>query len=411
MTRILLAVSLAAALACAGCGPADKSTDKQAKPPENPPAAKPAPPKQPGPEAKPAPAAAKPRYTAQQIAEAKESASQLGAKMVEDADGNVTLLNFASGRSWAGDAQVGPILVFEKLQSLTVEGPGITEALVPRIAALANLTSLALRNTLIGDKGIAQLTGLRKLKIIELPAATQVHDAAMESLAKMSELRAVRLVGDNVTDAGVARLMELPHLTELDVRNCRGVTRKGIELAAAKKTLRVLKIGGPKIGDDVLKVVAGMTNLTGLSLDNSFVTDAAVARLDKLPLEDLTLYQCPNVTDKGLEVLSSYGNLERLTLSDVGAKGAALAALPHPEKLTALDMAQSRITDAEVPNLAKLKALRTLDLSQTAVTDAAIDTLAKMTSLRKLVLSQTGISEAGMDRLRKALPGCAIRAN
>ena len=87
-------------------------------------------------------------------------ATELGAKIKEDADGNVIALDMAAGRSWADDAQMEQILVFEKLQSLTLEGPGITDALVPRIAECENLTSLALRNTLIGDAGIAQLTGL-----------------------------------------------------------------------------------------------------------------------------------------------------------------------------------------------------------------------------------------------------------
>lgn len=417
MKRTLLAVCLIAGLLIAGCRPAERPAQGPGQPPPEatPPAVQPAIPPEPGPvpppEVQVAPEPAAPKYSAEQVAAAKELATQLGARMKEDAAGNVTSIDMAAGRSWADDAQMQQILVFEKLNALTLEGPNITDALVPRIAEHANLTTLALRNTFIGDEGIAQLTGLGALKTIELRAAPMVSDAAMQSLATMPGLRAVRLVGGNVTDAGVAALLALPRLSELDVRNCRGVTRQGIEQLAAKKSLRVLKIGGPNIDDDLLKLVAGMDNLTGLVLDNCSVTDDGVAGLVKLPLVDLTVYQCTRVTDEGLEVLAGYGNLQRLTLSDVPAKGSALAMLPHPEKLVSLNLAQSRVTDAEVAHIASMKHLESLNLSQTTITDAAIETLSGMASLEQLILSQTGISEEGIGRLRAALPDCAIRAN
>ncbi len=359
------------------------------------------------PETKPA---AVSKYTPEQIAAAKELATQLGAKIGKDAEGEVISLDMAAGRSWVDDAQMQEILVFAKLGSLTLEGPSITDALVPRITECDTLTSLALRNTLIGDDGITQLSGLKSLKAIDLRVAPMVTDASMQTLAAMPELRAVRLVGGNVTDAGVAVLLTLPRLTELDVRNCRGVTEKGIEQAGTKKSIRMLKSAERRSTTACWKLVATMDNLTGLSLDNCTITDLH-AKLGKLPLVDLTIYQCTKVTDKGLEMLASYRELRDLTLSDVGANGTALAKLPHPEKLISLDMAQSRITDAEVAHLARLTNLETLNLSQTELTDAAVDTLSKLTSLKRLTLTQTKISEAGTARLRKALPKCEVRAN
>jgi len=116
------------------------------------------------------------------------------------------------------------------LTSLTVEGPSITDALAPKIAECRELTSLALRNTLIGDEGISQLAGLKSLKIIDLRVSPMVTDATLTCLAKMGDLRAVRVLGCNITDEGVASLTALPRLSELDVRNCRGITKAGIEL-------------------------------------------------------------------------------------------------------------------------------------------------------------------------------------
>lgn len=422
MTRTLAVVCLILGIVCLGCPAAEGPRETSEPTPVQPPGADPAAEMEAAPEtgpdveatespSEPEAAVAAPEYSEEQIAAAKQTASDLGVVVKEDAEGNVVLLDTAAKRSWVDDSQMLEILVFPGLRSLTVEGPGITDALAERIGEQTSLESLALRNTLVGDKGIAQFKELKSLRVIDLRVSPLVTDAAMETLLALSELRAVRLTGGNVTDAGVATLLDLPRLTELDVRNCRGVTKSGIEQLVGKKTLRVLKIGGPKIDDDVLEVVGRMENLTGLSLDNCNVTDAGVAKLSGLPLASFTIYQSSAVTDQGLEVLAAYEGLEHLTLRDVPAKGLVLAKLVHPEKLLSLNMAQSGITDAEVVHLARMTALDSLNLSETALTDAVVDVLSKLASLRELVLTQTGISSEGMERLEKALPDCLLRSN
>jgi hypothetical protein len=351
------------------------------------------------------------KYSPEQMARAKQLAAELGVLLEEDGDGNVIRIDTAANRSWANDDELEQMLVLPQRKSLTVEGPDISDQLAPRIAEFEQLEFFASRNTLIGDQGIAQLAKLPSLKIIDLRVSPMVTDAAMETLATMPSLRAVRVSDVNISDQGIESLMALPQLTELDIRNCRAVTKQGIQRLAEKGSLRNLKLGGPKIGDDVLEVVATMENLTSLSLENCSITDAGVAKLDELPLEHLTLYQTPNVTDEGLAVLASLNSLRTLTLRDVGARGTALAELPSPEKLVELNLALSRITDAEVVHLVGLTSLETLILSETALTDAAIDTLSKMGSLKRLVLNQTRVTEAGAERVRDALPECRVEVN
>ena len=355
------------------------------------------------------PLAASPPATAEQVAAARKMATQLGGRLKEDAQGNVIAIDMAAGRSWADDYQMEQILVFPKLESLVVEGPGITNQLIPRIVEQQKLTSLTLKNTLVDDEGIAQLVDLKSLKIVELRVAPVVTDRAMESLVKLPKLRAVRLVGGNITDRGVTTLLRAPQLRELDVRNCRDVTKAAIEQVAQQGTLRVLKIGGPAIDDQTLGIVARMQNLAGLCLDTCNISDAGLAKLDQLSPKMLAVQTCPNVTDRGLDILAHDKNLRQLTLYGVKAKGAALAKLPHPEELTELNMAQSGITDAEASLLTKMTHLESLNLSQTAVTDASVDVIAKLASLKRLAVSQTHITDKGVQRLRGALPGCVIR--
>lgn len=367
---------------------------------------------EPKPDVEPEPAAPQPTHSAEDIAAAKELATNLGIAVEEDAEGNVIGIN-AANRSWPTSEQMKAILIFPTLESLTLEGPDVADELAPRIAQLTSLTSLVFRNTLIGTAGIEHLSTLKSLKTIDLRDSPYVDDASMKTLAELSELRAVRLNGvAKLTDAGIGALLALPRLSELDIRNCREVTKAGIEQLAEKETLRTLKTGGPKVNDDVLAVVGGMDQIVRLSLDNCDITDAGVAGLGQVPLVDLTIYQASSVTDVGLEVLASYVDLQRLTLRDVAsAKGTALAKLPHPEKLVSLSMSQSGIGDAQVAHLARMTHLESLNLSETQLTDQAVDTLAKLTSLKELVLTQTSISEEGLNRLHGALPDCSIRSD
>jgi Leucine-rich repeat (LRR) protein len=395
MTRIWMSVGLVALLAISGCkksdhlasGPADPKQTVAAKGKETTPPSEAL--TEPAKEAKEAAVAPDlPTYTEEQQAAARQLASDLGVVIKDDNDGNVISIDTAVGRSWADDYQMQEILVFPTLTSLTVEGPSISDALAPRIAEQRNLISLAMRNTLIGDDGIAGLGDLKNLKVIEMRAAPLVSDKAMEALAQMPSLRAVRLVGSNISDTGI---------------------ETGLENFRDKTSLRVLKIGSTKIDDEVLALVAEMTNITSLALDTCNITDAGVTKLDKLPLTSFTVFQCSDVNDKGLKVLANYPDLSQLTLRDVPAKCACLALLPHPERITSLTLGQSNISDSEAAVLSKMTSLQKLDLSITGVTDGVVETLGQLKKLKQLTISETGISEEGVHKLKAALPDCAIR--
>lgn len=217
-------------------------------------------------------------------------------------------------------------------------------------------------------------------------------------------------MGSNISDTGIEELLQLSSLSELDVRGCRNISKAGLEKFRDKASLRVLKIGSPKIDDEVMALVGTMTGITSLALDTCNITDAGVAKLDKLPLTSFTVFQCSDVNDEGLRVLRNYPDLAQLTLRDVPAKCACLSLLPHPEKLTSLTLGQSNISDSEAAVLSKMTNLQKLDLSITDVTDGVIDTLSQLKNLKQLTITETGIGEEGVQKLTAALPDCAIRS-
>ena len=69
----------------------------------------------------------------------------------------------------------------------------------------------------------------------------------------------------------------------------------------------------------------------------------------------------------------------------------------------------SKITDAGLKHLAKLKQLTSLDLrSCWRITDGGLKELAKLEQLTKLNLRDTKVTKAGVAQLQKALPKCII---
>jgi Leucine-rich repeat (LRR) protein len=78
------------------------------------------------------------------------------------------------------------------------------------------------------------------------------------------------------------------------------------------------------------------------------------------------------------------------------------------ENVTALVLRRTKITDAGLKEVAKLRGLTYLDLVGTKITDAGLKEVAKLQKLTILDLDFTKITKTGVAELRKALPNCNI---
>jgi hypothetical protein len=121
-------------------------------------------------------------------------------------------------------------------RDVEVEDP--TDADLIYVAQFDKLERLYLRETRIGDAGLAKLRGLRHIKTLYL-SFTQITDASMDLVAGFEHLETLRLVGTRVSDTGLARLANLKHLQELDVRKTR-VTDAGLALFRGRAGLTLV---------------------------------------------------------------------------------------------------------------------------------------------------------------------------
>jgi Leucine-rich repeat (LRR) protein len=72
---------------------------------------------------------------------------------------------------------------------------------------------------------------------------------------------------------------------------------------------------------------------------------------------------------------------------------------PVRADVTKLDISSSQVTDAEVKELAALKALTELSLADTQVTDVGVKDLTALKGLTKLNLGLTQVTDAGVKDL------------
>ena len=97
-----------------------------------------------------------------------------------------------------------------------------------------------------------------------------------------------------------------------------------------------------------------------------------------------------------------------LTLADTGITDAAFPAVAKMTNLTRLDVSRTATTDRGLLALASLAQLETLNLYDTRVTDAGLAPLAALPRLRRVYLWQTGVTPAGVERLRASAPRLEI---
>ncbi len=369
------------------------------------------------------------------------------------------------------------------LTHLSLQGVALADADVPLLKRLENLQALDLSNTPLTDAACEHLTQLVKLQSLNVQG-TQLTDAAVEDL--VAALGPGRVTGNPpdpqrlaarwiVTSRGTVYLSsgqlkglrDLPQgvceIVSIDLRSLDTLHQDDIvRHVSACKRLRSLNLNETRLGDDDLSMLAGLTELTSLSLSGVSIGDKALKHLAPLTrLQSLDL-RSTYVTGAGLADLAGLNQLTQLQLSYAPIKSEQLVHLSAFPKLQTIELSalsanasliddsglahlaglsglrdvklrSARITETGLAELAKLKALETLDLEGASVTDAAVEklaelprlarislsrtsvtddvttTLAKIKTLRSIALLQTSVSAASLDALQTALgPQCEI---
>jgi len=191
-----------------------------------------------------------------------------------------------------------------------------------------------------------------------------IDDAAVARLARLP-LQGIGLDGTSVTEAVFKTLGQIKTLKQLSMSHVLGIKGTDADALMNHPALAIVSIGGTGFGDAGMKALASLRQLTKLGLNHDQITDA------------------------GLAALANHPTLESLMFS--------------PQMTP-------RITDASLPTVATLKALKELQINDTVLTyDGGLKLLKALPNLQKLTLNNIGLAETDLAKLKADLPKVDIK--
>ena len=216
------------------------------------------------------------------------------------------------------------------------------------------------------------------------------------------------VVAKNLKPRVVLRLVDLPQLERLTIYFPNNT------LIPAIATLKQLKwlsfMGDDNLNDDAFKTIGTMTNLTGLQIDGSRLTDGDLKNFAGLTgLTTLSLRNARDVHGSGLKELGALTKLAVLGLFNSGVDDAGLAEVARFPNLERLNLGQTWISPKGLSELAGLANLKHLELDGCRrINDSAFAEFAKLKHLRSLNLDKTRVTGDLVPELQSILPACLI---
>lgn len=252
----------------------------------------------------------------------------------------------------------------------------------------------------ITDTVLEQLAAFDTIEHLQLGGAKAVTDAGVAQLARMPQLRTLDLSWTGVTDAGLRVLRALPRLERLNLSMTR-VTDAGLTHLAACDALERLDLMWTNTGDGAIEALAGKSRFREL-LSGNHVSNAGLAALANIPayrhgLADdamrVATDRAPNelvlrgrFTDEGVPQLRALHGLAQLGLHDCAISEVGVASLVELPRLL---MLACDPTDAWMPHLAAMPALRALSAQDTTCGDDGFVALAQSRTIERLWLRRS----------------------
>lgn len=237
---------------------------------------------------------------------------------------------------------VSALAELSSLQTLHLDGTGVTESSLNHLASHPALASLSLAGipvadgnqalqiisglklthlTLPGrhsvtDTGLSFLARLSLLVELDLTDYTQVTDQGVSQLSTMTRLKKLSLSNTQVTDAGLPSLRGLQELQELCLDRTAVTSRGVAELITCLPHLQVLGLASTQVGDTVVRRgLLRCSQLVKLNLSRTRITDNGLKFLKHMHLAQVNL-DGTGVSLIGIVSLLSFTNISSIRASN-----------------------------------------------------------------------------------------------
>ncbi len=185
-------------------------------------------------------------------------------------------------------------------------------------------------------------------------------------------------------------------------RNGEEIPHEAGELPQQKYLVRDIRIdGAAKVTNAELAKLRGCRALTTLELVNlPQLTDEAFTTLEGIGLRELTIEQCPALTDNATISIAKLSRLESLRLGAGSLTDACLPQLGPLKKLSQVTIAEPGITNAGLAKLAEAcPRLTTLDIASSPHPGLTAIAMASFGELREVRLSGPQLTDAAIPAL------------
>ncbi|XP_068160283.1 uncharacterized protein si:ch73-173p19.1 [Antennarius striatus] len=228
------------------------------------------------------------------------------------------------------------------LQTLNLDGTGVTESSLERLATHPTLSSISLSGipvadgnqalqiisglkltqlTLPGrhsvtDSGLLFLSRLSLLLELDLTDYNQVTDQGVSQLSTMTRLKKLSLSNTQVTDAGLPPLCGLQELQDLCLDRTAVTSRGVADLIICLPHLQVLGLASTRVGDTVVRRgLIHCSQLVKLNLSRTRITDHGLKFLKHMHLAQVNL-DGTGVSLMGIANLLSFTNISSIRASN-----------------------------------------------------------------------------------------------
>jgi hypothetical protein len=273
---------------------------------------------------------------------------------------NVSTVYF-SGGSFASTASEG----------LANGSHPMDESVLKDVGALVRLSDLSI-DFPVTDAGVAHLANLRGLRSLEISNASGLTDESLRILSRLPRLEALRLFGCQFTDHGLAHLsamrqLKLLNLNELhNEKRDSGFTSDGVAQLSKLSNLEALSLSFPTTQSvaDGIGQLAALKRLRMIDLIIPTIADADVRFLPSLPeLEEINLART-NISGTCLQDLGGLRKLRVLLISNTRVSDETIPYLVKLPALEAIYVSRTSITLEALEQFQRCPTLRKVSTSR-----------------------------------------------
>lgn len=187
-----------------------------------------------------------------------------------------------SSQSLKRPENLAAVCKLEALESLVIDGDGVTDDLIPKLLPLVNLKHLQLWDGKLTGKTLGRLAALPRLELLSLNDAPNWSLEASAQVVKIRSLRQFLACRLPLTDADVEVMVQNDNWERLDL--CPSITDKSLGLIAGLPRLKSFSPYGPSITSAGIEALSISTSLESLDLRGCpMLDDAACDALTKMP--------------------------------------------------------------------------------------------------------------------------------